>query len=71
MKNLKQIKEVSHIDQFMAIMDMLAALGYDTSQLSILDVAQLKYDILNVINASETVNLETRNQTGYGYSKIF
>jgi hypothetical protein len=47
----------------MAIMDMLAALGYDTSQLSILDVAQLKYDILNVIDASETVNLEIRNQT--------
>ena len=62
MTNLKQIKEVSHIDQFMAIMDMLAALGYDTSQLSILDVAQLKYDILNAIDASETVNLETQNQ---------
>jgi len=63
MKNLKQIKEVSNIDQFIAIMDMLVALGYDTSQLSILDVAQLKYDILNAIDASETVNLEIRNQT--------
>ena len=62
MKNLKQIKEVSHIDQFMAVMDMLVALGYDTSQLSILEVAQLKYDILNAIGTSETVNLEARKQ---------
>ena len=35
MKNLKKVQEVSAIDQFLAVMDLLKALGYETDKLSI------------------------------------
>jgi hypothetical protein len=55
MKNLKHVKEVSAIDQFIAVMDFLNTMGYDTSKLSVMDVASLKYDIVKAINESEIV----------------
>lgn len=57
MKNLKKVKEVNVADQFIAIMDMLQALGYETSGLTILDVASIKHDVLKAIDAAETVDL--------------
>lgn len=50
---LKKVKEVSTTDQFLAVMDMLQALGYETSQLTILDAAVLKHDIIKAIEAAE------------------
>ena len=55
MKNLKHVKEVSAIYQFIAVMDFLNTMGYDTSKLSVMDAASLKYDIVKAINESEIV----------------
>ena len=57
MKNLKKVKEINVADQFIAIMDMLQALGYETSGLTILDVASIKHDVLKAIDTAETVDL--------------
>ena len=51
--NLKAVKEVKAIDQFVAVMDFLDAMGYDTSELTTLDVAVLKADIIEAIEAAE------------------
>jgi hypothetical protein len=53
MKNLKKVKEVSAIDQFLAVMDLLKALGYETDKLSVMDVTYLKSDIIKAIDESE------------------
>jgi len=52
---LEKVNEVSAIDQFIAVMDFLKAMGYDTSKLTVMDAASLKYDIVKAINESETV----------------
>ena len=57
MKKLKQIKEVTMIDQFVAITDLLENLGYETSELTLMDVANIRYDILKSIE-----NLELKEQ---------
>lgn len=51
--NLKKTKEVSTTDQFLAVVDLLNALGYDISQLTILDAAVIKHDIIKAIEAAE------------------
>ena len=56
--NLKKVKEVNAADQFIAVMDMLQALGYDTNQLTILDAAVLKHDIIVAIESSEKLKYE-------------
>lgn len=56
---LEQIKEVSAIDQFMAVMDFLNTMGYDTSKLTILNASQLKYDIIKAIENCESLELPT------------
>lgn len=53
MKNLKKVKEVSAIDQFLAVMDLLKVLGYETDKLTIMDVTYLKSDIIKAIEESE------------------
>jgi hypothetical protein len=53
MKNLKKVQEVKMIDQFVAMMEFLKAMGYDTSELSALDVATLRYDVLYTIDNCE------------------
>jgi hypothetical protein len=55
--DLKKVKEVNAMDQFIAVMDLLNALGYETGQLTILDAAQLKYDIIKAIEASEKLEI--------------
>jgi hypothetical protein len=50
MKNLKKVQEVKMIDQFVAMMEFLKAMGYETSELSALDVATLRYDVLYTID---------------------
>ena len=58
MKNmdLKVVKEVKSIDQFVAVMDFLGAMGYDTSSLTTLDVAVLKADIIGAIEVAEKLD---------------
>ena len=51
--NLKVVKEVKAIDRFVALMDYLEAMGYDTSKLTTLDVAALNYDIARAIEDCE------------------
>jgi hypothetical protein len=51
--NLKVVKEVSAIDQFLAVMDLLKALGYETDKLTIMDVTYLKSDIIKAIEESD------------------
>jgi hypothetical protein len=55
--DLKKVKEVNAMDQFIAVMDLLNALGYETGQLTILDAAQLKYDIIKAIESSEKLEI--------------
>jgi hypothetical protein len=55
---LEKVNKVSAIDQFIAVMDFLNAMGYDTSKLTVMDAASLKYDIVKAINESETVEYD-------------
>jgi hypothetical protein len=51
MKNLKKVREVTIVDEFQAVMDLLSALGYETDQLTVDEVATIRYDILKIIKA--------------------
>ena len=53
MKKLERVNEVTAIDQFLALMDFLNAMGYNTEGLTVLEAAQIKYDIVNVIERPE------------------
>ena len=53
MKKLERVKEVSAIDEFLAVMGLLEALGYETSGLTMLDTAQIKYDIIQALDNFE------------------
>jgi hypothetical protein len=55
--NLKAVKEVKAIDQFIAVMDFLNAMGYDTSKLTLLDAAVLKADIIGAIETAEKLEI--------------
>jgi hypothetical protein len=57
MENLKKIKEVKAVDQFVAVMVLLRELGYDTSQLTVMDVAVLKHDIIKAIEVADKLEL--------------
>jgi hypothetical protein len=53
MKKLEQIKEITMINQFIAITDLLENLGYETSELTVMDIANIRYDILKSIESLE------------------
>ena len=53
MKKLEQVKEITMINQFIAITDLLENLGYETSELTIMDIANIRYDILKSIESLE------------------
>ena len=53
MKKLEQVKEIKMIDQFIAITDLLENLGYETSGLTVMDIANIRYDILKSIESLE------------------
>ena len=53
MKRLEKIKEVTMIDQFIAIMDLLENLGYETSESTVMDIANIRYDIVKSIESLE------------------
>jgi len=57
MKKLEQVKEITMINQFIAITDLLENLGYETSKLTVMDIANIRYDILKSIE-----NLELKEQ---------
>ena len=54
--NLRVVKEVTAIDQFIAVMDFLNAMGYDTSKLTLLDATVLKADIIKTIETAEQLD---------------
>jgi hypothetical protein len=53
MKKLEQVKEITMINQFIAITDLLENLGYETSKLTVMDIANIRYDILKSIESLE------------------
>jgi hypothetical protein len=55
MKKLNQVNEVSMIDQFIAVMDFLNAMGYNTESLTLLEAAFLKHGIVKAIEGCEDV----------------
>jgi hypothetical protein len=59
--NLRVVKEVTAIDQFIAVMDFLNAMGYDTSTLTLLDAAVLKSDIVGAIETAEKLEWVSTN----------
>jgi hypothetical protein len=53
MKKLERVKEVSVVDEFFAVHDLLTALGYNTESLNMLDMAYIKHDVLKAIEECE------------------
>ena len=53
MENLKKIKEVNIVEEFQAVIDLLNALGYETDQLSVIEVAKIRHDVLKAIKGIE------------------
>jgi hypothetical protein len=51
MKNLKKVEEVTIVDEFQAAIDLLDALGYETDQLTVHEVASIRHEILKIIKA--------------------
>ena len=51
MENLKKVKEVNIVDEFQAVIDLLGALGYETDQLTVNEVATIRHEILKIIKA--------------------
>ena len=47
---VEKIKDVSTIEQFDVVFEMIKALGYNVEQMTLLDVAKIKYDIEQSIN---------------------
>lgn len=52
-KEMKRTGEVSQIDQVVALMEFLTAMGYETSQLTIMEVMYLKHDIIEAIERAD------------------
>ena len=50
---MKKTGEASQIDQLVALMDFLTAMGYETGQLTIMEVMYLKSDIIKAIENSD------------------
>jgi hypothetical protein len=49
MTSLKKVKEINVVEEYIAIIDLLNALGYETEQLTIMEVATIKHDVLKAI----------------------
>ena len=45
--------KVKIADSFIAVMDFLKAMGYETDKLTIQEVADIRYDILEVLKGHE------------------
>lgn len=52
-KEMKKTGKVSQIDQVVALMEFLTAMGYETSQLTIMEVIYLKHDIIEAIEKTD------------------
>ena len=50
---MEKVKEVNIVEEFQAVIDLLNALGYETDQLSIMEVAEIRYDVLKAIKGIE------------------
>ena len=50
MINLVKVKEVKTIDQFQAVMTFLESMGMEVSELTIKEVADIKYNLLKAID---------------------
>lgn len=51
--DLEIVKEVKLLDQVIAVMDFLEALGYDNTKLTAQDVVVLKSDLIKTIESAE------------------
>ena len=51
MEKLKKVREVTIVDEFQAAIDLLDALGYETDQLTVHEVATIRHEILKIIKA--------------------
>jgi hypothetical protein len=49
MEKLKKVKDVQVIEEYMAIMELLEKLGYETETLKLDRASQIKHDILKVL----------------------
>jgi hypothetical protein len=52
-KEMKRTEEVSQINQVVALMDFLTAMGYETGQLTIIEVMYLKRNIIETIDEAD------------------
>ena len=52
-KEIKITEEVSQINQVVALMDFLTAMGYETGQLTIIEVMYLKRNIIETIDEAD------------------
>jgi hypothetical protein len=49
MEKLKKVKDVQVIEEYIAIMELLDKLGYETETLKMDRASQIKYEILKVL----------------------
>ena len=50
---MKKVKEINVVEEYIAIMDCIKALGYETDKLTIMEVAEIRYDVLKAIKGIE------------------
>ena len=50
---MKRTEGISQIDQVVALMDFLTAMGYEVKDLSIMEVMYLKHDIIEAIEKTD------------------
>jgi hypothetical protein len=46
---LEQVKDVNTVDQIIAVMDFLEAMGYDNNKLTVAEVIDLRRNMVNVV----------------------
>jgi hypothetical protein len=46
---LEQVKDVNTVEQFIAVMDFLEAMGYNKDKLTIAEVFDLRRNMINVV----------------------
>jgi hypothetical protein len=49
MEKLKKVKDVQVIEEYIAIMELLDKLGYETETLKMAHITQIKYEIFKVL----------------------
>ena len=53
MENLKKVKEAGIVEEFQAVVELLKAVGYETGELTIVEVAKIRHEVFKAIKSIE------------------